>query len=238
MIRTTGRAGSPCRVHIGTHAEPHLQECAHPDRRRRGGERRAAAASARAGGVRRWRAPRNPGDAARLHVKHRPDLILLDLHMPVMDGLAMDQPNEIAEASYPILMLTGDMTPEARQEALARGAKDFVSKPFHADEVLLRSGRCSRPASSISRSRARTRSSKPGAWDRTASSRPRRKRSWNGWRGRRVPRRQHRTAHRASRPDGGAAGAPVGLTDPQDLPDPPRRSCTTSARSACRIRSS
>ena len=30
------------------------------------------------------------------------------------------------------------MTPEARREALARGAKDFVSKPFHADEVLLR----------------------------------------------------------------------------------------------------
>ena len=30
------------------------------------------------------------------------------------------------------------MTPEARQEALSRGAKDFVNKPFHADEVLLR----------------------------------------------------------------------------------------------------
>jgi putative two-component system response regulator len=60
--------------------------------------------------------------------------------MPGMDGLAvMDQLNEIAEASYlPILMLTGDMTPTARQEALSRGAKDFVSKPFHADEVLLR----------------------------------------------------------------------------------------------------
>jgi putative two-component system response regulator len=34
--------------------------------------------------------------------------------------------------------MTGDMTPEARQEALSRGAKDFVSKPYHADEVLLR----------------------------------------------------------------------------------------------------
>ena len=81
-----------------------------------------------------------PRQAAELYVQHRPDLILLDLHMPGMDGLAvMDQLNEIAEASYlPILMLTGDMTPTARQEALSRGAKDFVSKPFHADEVLLR----------------------------------------------------------------------------------------------------
>ena len=82
----------------------------------------------------------DPADATQLYVKYRPDLILLDLHMPGMDGLAvMEQLNEIAEASYlPILMLTGDITPTARQEALSRGAKDFLSKPFDADEVLLR----------------------------------------------------------------------------------------------------
>lgn len=79
-------------------------------------------------------------DAAATYIRTRPDLILLDLHMPYMDGLAvMDQLNDIAEASYlPVLMMTGDMTPEARQEALSRGAKDFITKPFHADEVLLR----------------------------------------------------------------------------------------------------
>jgi putative two-component system response regulator len=60
--------------------------------------------------------------------------------MPHMDGLSvMDQLNQIAEASYlPILMLTGDLSPEARREALSRGAKDFVNKPFNPDEVLLR----------------------------------------------------------------------------------------------------
>ena len=82
----------------------------------------------------------DPCEAADLYVRYRPDLILLDLHMPGMDGLSViDQLNEIAEASYlPILMMTGDLTPEARQDALSRGAKDFVTKPFHADEVLLR----------------------------------------------------------------------------------------------------
>jgi putative two-component system response regulator len=82
----------------------------------------------------------DPREASALYVRCRPDLILLDLNMPEMSGLAvMDQLNEIAEASYlPILMMTGDMTPEARREALSRGAKDFVSKPYHADEVLLR----------------------------------------------------------------------------------------------------
>ena len=60
--------------------------------------------------------------------------------MPHLDGLeVMDQLNEIAEASYlPILILSGDLTPEARREALSRGAKDFVSKPFQQDELLLR----------------------------------------------------------------------------------------------------
>jgi putative two-component system response regulator len=82
----------------------------------------------------------DPTEAVKLYIKNRPDLILLDLHMPRMDGLAvMDELQAISENSFlPILVLTADLTPEARQEALARGAKDFVSKPFHADEVLLR----------------------------------------------------------------------------------------------------
>lgn len=80
--------------------------------------------------------------ALDLYVRFRPDLILLDLHMPHRDGLeVMDELNQIAEASYlPILMLTGDDTPEAKREALSRGAKDFLNKPFHTDEVLLRIG--------------------------------------------------------------------------------------------------
>ena len=82
----------------------------------------------------------DPREAASLYVQHRPDLILLDLHMPHLDGLdVMGQLNEIAEASYlPILILSGDLTPEARRDALSRGAKDFVAKPFQQDELLLR----------------------------------------------------------------------------------------------------
>jgi len=78
--------------------------------------------------------------AASMYVAHRPDLILLDLHMPHLDGLqVMDQLSEIVEASYlPILILSGDLTPEARRDALSHGAKDFVNKPFQPDELLLR----------------------------------------------------------------------------------------------------
>jgi response regulator RpfG family c-di-GMP phosphodiesterase len=79
-------------------------------------------------------------EATASYIEHRPDLILLDLHMPHLNGLeVMDQLNEIAEASYlPILILSGDLTPDARRDALSRGAKDFVSKPFQQDELLLR----------------------------------------------------------------------------------------------------
>lgn len=91
-------------------------------------------------GFRKVDSTTDPGEAVSLYVQTRPDLILLDLHMPHMDGLAvMDRLNQIIEASYlPILMLTGDLSPEARREALSRGAKDFVNKPFNPDEVLLR----------------------------------------------------------------------------------------------------
>jgi putative two-component system response regulator len=79
-------------------------------------------------------------EAAAMFGIVRPDLVLLDLHMPHIDGLqVMDRLNELVNATYmPILMLTGDMTPEARRQALSRGAKDFINKPFHSDEVLLR----------------------------------------------------------------------------------------------------
>jgi putative two-component system response regulator len=75
-----------------------------------------------------------------LYIKFRPDLILLDLHMPHMDGLqVMDELFTIADETYlPILMLTGDDAPEAKREALSRGAKDFLNKPFNNDEALLR----------------------------------------------------------------------------------------------------
>jgi putative two-component system response regulator len=79
-------------------------------------------------------------EVVKLYVDTRPDLILLDLHMPYVDGLeVLDRLSEIAESTFlPVLVMTGDLAPEARQQALLRGAKDFVTKPFHADEVVLR----------------------------------------------------------------------------------------------------
>jgi two-component system NtrC family sensor kinase len=71
----------------------------------------------------------------------QPDLVLLDLHMPHMDGFAvMDQLRErIGNDDYvPILVLTGDNTSTARERALTHGAHDFISKPLNRTEVQLR----------------------------------------------------------------------------------------------------
>jgi putative two-component system response regulator len=71
----------------------------------------------------------------------KPDLILLDLTMPVLDGFAVLEqlaPFIPKDMYLPILILTGDIRFEARQRALSSGAKDFLLKPFDITEVLLR----------------------------------------------------------------------------------------------------
>lgn len=70
-----------------------------------------------------------------------PDIVLLDLHMPHLDGQAvLLQLREIipADSYLPILVLTADITDKAKQKALTNGAKDFLTKPFDPVEVLLR----------------------------------------------------------------------------------------------------
>ncbi|MGA2715694.1 MAG: ATP-binding protein [Bryobacteraceae bacterium] len=71
----------------------------------------------------------------------QPDLILLDLHMPHVDGLvALDQlATVIPEDDYlPVLILTGDGTSKAKEKAFSCGAHDFLTKPLNRTEVRLR----------------------------------------------------------------------------------------------------
>jgi len=77
--------------------------------------------------------------ARALYEELHPDLILLDLMMPHLDGVAVMGRLAIPDGVYvPILVLTADVTADAKQRALAAGAKDFLTKPFDRTEVLLR----------------------------------------------------------------------------------------------------
>jgi putative two-component system response regulator len=76
-----------------------------------------------------------------LFAEFQPDILLLDLHMPGMNGFEVMEKLQgvIGNATYfPILVLTADVTAETKQRALACGAKDFLTKPFEVTEVLLR----------------------------------------------------------------------------------------------------
>jgi len=69
-----------------------------------------------------------------------PDLILLDLIMPEMDGFAVLEAlrGDVSERFLPIVVLTADVTEEAKARALDAGATDFLVKPVSQTEALLR----------------------------------------------------------------------------------------------------
>lgn len=70
----------------------------------------------------------------------QPDLLLLDLHMPYLDGFqVMEQLRDAhLDEFMPILVLTADCTRETKLRALRFGARDFITKPFDHLEVVNR----------------------------------------------------------------------------------------------------
>jgi putative two-component system response regulator len=83
----------------------------------------------------------DPRQSLPLFMTYKPDIILLDLNMPHLDGFGvMDQlmPRMSSDTPVPILMLTGDISMETRKRALASGASDFITKPFDPIDIKLR----------------------------------------------------------------------------------------------------
>lgn len=75
--------------------------------------------------------------AQELLETNRPDLILVDLLMPVMDGLTfLHWLRKTARNTTPVLVFTNMNTPNITQEALASGANAFACKPLHLRELL------------------------------------------------------------------------------------------------------
>ena len=79
-------------------------------------------------------------EVPRQLAEHKPDLVLLDLRMPHVDGFAvLAQIQRFAAGSYlPVMVLTADTTTASRDQALAQGAQDFLTKPVDAIEATLR----------------------------------------------------------------------------------------------------
>jgi putative two-component system response regulator len=84
---------------------------------------------------------RDPRSVPEVCAAERPDLVLLDFHMPGMTGL--DVLGSLAglvhgPESLPVLVVTSDPTAQRRYDCLAAGARDFLTKPVDQVELLLR----------------------------------------------------------------------------------------------------
>jgi DNA-binding response OmpR family regulator len=79
-------------------------------------------------------------EALELVTKEKPDLILLDVMMPDMDGMEVCQRlQEVEETrSIPVIFITARSSKESKLEGLAVGAVDYITKPIDLDETLAR----------------------------------------------------------------------------------------------------
>ncbi len=86
------------------------------------------------------RSTTDPREVLECCAEFQPDLILLDLRLPHLDGVQVLKQLEgrRADLYLPVLVLTADVSRESRRAALEAGASDFVTKPFEQAELLLR----------------------------------------------------------------------------------------------------
>jgi putative two-component system response regulator len=83
----------------------------------------------------------DPTGVPTMFLETHPRLVLLDLHMPQMDGFELMErlgPLTRERRDIPFLVLTADVTEEAKRRALSLGARDFLTKPLDHIELLLR----------------------------------------------------------------------------------------------------
>ena len=97
---------------------------------------RALTINLRARGYEVWTA-RNGGEALRLAAAHPPEVVLLDLGLPDLDGVDVIRGLR-GWTSVPILVLSGRSDSVDKVDALDAGADDYVTKPFGIDELMAR----------------------------------------------------------------------------------------------------
>jgi CheY-like chemotaxis protein len=81
-------------------------------------------------------------------MKQRPDIIVLDLMMPVMDGYGVlaELAKDPRTASVPVVVLSAKAIPDEADRASAAGARRFMEKPFDPDELAIELGELLQPS--------------------------------------------------------------------------------------------
>ena len=79
---------------------------------------------------------RNGQEAVAMVETESPDLVLMDIKMPIMDGLEATRQIKAKHPELPVLALTANAYDSDRQSALAAGCDDFMVKPVNAAKCL------------------------------------------------------------------------------------------------------
>ncbi len=79
----------------------------------------------------------NPLEVAELINKEQFDLIITDLKMPGLDGMELLDLAKKQDKDALVLMVTAFGSLESAEEAVAKGAFDYISKPFRKEQLLL-----------------------------------------------------------------------------------------------------
>ena len=95
----------------------------------------------------RRRRPIGPKTAAALLEREEFDLVLMDVHMPKLDGFETTRRirQQLELTDLPIIGMTADATLAARRNCLACGMNDYVAKPFHPDRLLAKLAQWAQP---------------------------------------------------------------------------------------------
>jgi CheY-like chemotaxis protein/anti-sigma regulatory factor (Ser/Thr protein kinase) len=77
-------------------------------------------------------------EAVELAERHRPDLVLLDVHLPDVDGESVLRrlSSRLSTASIPVVVVSADATVERRESFLSAGAAGYVTKPIDVDRFV------------------------------------------------------------------------------------------------------
>lgn len=79
----------------------------------------------------------NPLEVGELLAKDNFNLVITDLKMPVMDGMDVIAAVKSRDPDIPVVVITAFGTIESAEEAVRRGAYDFITKPFRKEQILV-----------------------------------------------------------------------------------------------------
>jgi DNA-binding NtrC family response regulator len=79
----------------------------------------------------------NPLEVSKLLQEDHYDLVITDLKMPLVDGIDLIGIVKGIDANMPIIVITAYGTIETAEEAIQKGAYDFITKPFRKETILI-----------------------------------------------------------------------------------------------------